>query len=148
VTTRDTTWLIAAIAIIVIGITYAIAIQPSDAILPQLARVSEPGFSTGNPTNDRLLASSAGQQATALGQVVGHSCAGGRAFYMGIGKPGVAEDKAFWSVECASGASWSVEIAPDSKGTTTVLECSMLRFVAKVNCFEKFSAHLPSVGQS
>jgi hypothetical protein len=95
--------------------------------------------STGNPSNDRLLTFSDSQQASALGDVVGDNCVGIRAFYMGMGKSGIADGKAFWSVQCASGASWAVEVDPDSKGTTTVLECSMLELIAKVNCFEKMS---------
>jgi len=71
-----------------------------------------------------------------LGKAAGEGCIGNRAFYMGISK----DRSAFWSVGCTDGSSYEVEIAADSVGTTTILECSILRAVAKVNCFEEFAA--------
>ena len=115
---------------------------------PQVPRVQ--AFDTGNPTNDRLLALSQGEQAAALGAMAGEGCVGNRAFYMGIFS-GTAphqtkeeqrlaailsmDHSAFWSVGCANGKSYEVEIRADAAGSTKVLDCSVLRAIAKTDCF-------------
>ena len=90
--------------------------------------------STGNIAHDRLSILPASEQAIALGQAVGEGCIGSRAFYQGMGKDRVAD----WSVLCKNGQSYEVGIAPDSTGSTTVLECSVLKAVAHMDCFKKF----------
>ena len=92
--------------------------------------------STGNEANDRLLGLTKSDQALMLGKVTGEDCVGKRAFYMGISK----ERGAFWSVGCTNGNSYEVEIDADSVGSTTVLGCSVLRAVSKVDCFKKFAS--------
>ncbi|MGC1602305.1 MAG: hypothetical protein WA757_18850 [Candidatus Acidiferrales bacterium] len=91
---------------------------------------------TGNEANDRMLALPKGEQASMLGKVTGEDCVGNRAFYLGISK----ERNAFWSVGCMNGNSYEVEIDADSVGSTTILECSMLKAVAHVDCFKKFTS--------
>ena len=92
--------------------------------------------STGNEANDRLLALPKSEQALMLAKVTGEDCVGNRAFYMGISK----ERSAFWSVGCTNGNSYEVQIDADSVGSTTILECSVLKAVAKVDCFKKFAS--------
>jgi hypothetical protein len=91
---------------------------------------------TGNKAHDILVAMPADQQAKALGQVVGEGCAGKSAFFMGM-QP---ENKASWSVLCTNGKSYNISISPDAGGSTKILECSVLKAVAHVDCFKKFSA--------
>jgi hypothetical protein len=92
--------------------------------------------STGNEANDRLLALPKSEQALMLGRAAGEGCVGNRAFYMGISKDRTAS----WSVSCTDGNSYAVQIDADSVGTTSILDCSILKAVAKVNCFEKFAS--------
>lgn len=94
-----------------------------------------PSFNTGNVGNDKLLVLPESKQAAILGETVNQSCVGDRAFYMGIGR---TDHKAFWSVQCTNGASWAVEIPQDENESTRVLECSVLRAIVGVDCFQKF----------
>ena len=89
-----------------------------------------------NIANDRLLALPKDQQAVMLGQVVGEGCIGKLIFYRGIGKTGLAKDKAYWAVRCANGKSYMVEISPDARGSTSVLDCPILKAVG-IDCFKK-----------
>ena len=91
---------------------------------------------TGNPAHDALAASPVDVQAYSLGRVVGDECGGGgeSAFFMGMHK----RKTAFWSVRCRDGSAFSVQIDPDAKGKTTILECSALKKVANIDCFKKF----------
>ena len=116
------------------SVTAAPAASPSIAPVSTTPRTTSK--STGNEANDRLLVLPKSEQALMLGKAAGEGCIGNRAFYMGISK----DRSAFWSVGCTDGSSYEVEIAADSVGTTTILECSILRAVAKVNCFEEFAA--------
>jgi hypothetical protein len=76
-------------------------------------------------------------QAATLAKAVGENCLGKTAFYMGIGKSGLSEDKGFWSVRCADGRSFSVQVNPD--GTSLVLECAVLKASNAGTCFKKLS---------
>ena len=45
---------------------------------------------------------------------------------------------AFWSLTCDNGQSWSVMIYNDAKGSSRILECSVLKAVGGGQCFKKF----------
>ncbi|MFZ0881873.1 MAG: hypothetical protein WAN14_00625 [Candidatus Acidiferrales bacterium] len=115
-------------------------VNATPAAAPAVAQVSTKlraaTKSTGNEANDRMLALPKSEQALMLGKVTGEDCVGNRAFYMGISK----ERSAFWSVGCTNGNSYEVEIDADSVGSTTILECSVLKAVAHVDCFKKFTS--------
>lgn len=90
-----------------------------------------------NGANDYLLSVTPKIQAATLAKAGGAGCRGQKAFYMGIGKSGLSEDKGFWSVRCADGRSFSVQVNPD--GTSLVLECVALRALNAGTCFKKLS---------
>jgi hypothetical protein len=46
-------------------------------------------------------------------------------------------DQALWNVRCANKEAFLITVDADAGGSTTILACSVLKFVAKVNCFEK-----------
>lgn len=85
-----------------------------------------------NVANDILLGLTKREQAVALGVVVGEGCSGNRAFFMGISPEDQTAD---WSVGCRNGASYELGIKPDAKGTTSFIECAILKAVAGVRCF-------------
>jgi hypothetical protein len=89
--------------------------------------------STGNVAHDRLLELGASAQALVLGQIVGEGCRGEYAFYMGMDK----EANAYWSVRCANGKSYQVQIQPNATGSTSVMDCALLKAVTKLSCFVK-----------
>jgi hypothetical protein len=92
------------------------------------------GTLAGNASNYRLLALPEDQQAAFLGMAVQEGCIGRRAFYMGSY---TKDNRAFWSVGCSNGKEYEVTILSDAIGTTTVTDCSFLRIVGHMNCFEK-----------
>lgn len=124
------------------------AVQQQAPLAPRVQ-----AFNTGNPANDRLLALPQSDQAAALGAIAGEGCVGYRAFYMGIfssKSPHQTKEEqrlaailsmdheAFWSVGCTNGASYEVGISADAAGSTKVLDCSVLRAIAKTDCFVRF----------
>lgn len=122
--------------------------RPDTAAVGQLKSKSEmasaPTVASQNEANDRLLSSSEKVRALALGMAVGNDCQGTRAFYMGISHADHTignvnlQDKnmAYWSVACANGNSYEVQIAPDSAGSSRMMECSLAAVVA-TGCFRK-----------
>ena len=85
-----------------------------------------------NPANDRILALSAVEQATALGKMVAERCAGTEAFYQGMVK-----GQSFWSVRCSSGEAYQIAVNPDTAGSTRVLVCGNAPPLA-TGCFKRF----------
>lgn len=57
-----------------------------------------------------------------------------KSFFQGLDK----KRNAFWSIACSNRQSFQVMIYNDSAGSTKILECSILKTVAKVDCFKKF----------
>ncbi len=55
-------------------------------------------------------------------------------FYQGSTKEG----NAFWNVACRDKKSYVIMIYNDSVGSTKILECSVLKVIAGVECFTKF----------
>ena len=92
--------------------------------------------SSGNPTNDRLLAMPEAQQAQALGNILRRGCVGVAAFPMGVTASGRAKGDAYWSVRCKNGKSYAVQIPPRGKGAV-VVECQVLQGTGR-ECFKKF----------
>lgn len=116
--------------------TAPIAKASQQAIPKPVTQQATPAPKPVNIANDRLLALPKDQQAVMLGQVVGEGCIGKLTFYRGIGKTGLAKDKAYWAVRCANGKSYMVEISPDARGSTSILDCPILKAVG-IDCFKK-----------
>jgi hypothetical protein len=87
-----------------------------------------------NGANDYLLSVTPQIQATTLAKAVGQKCRGQTAFYMGIGKSGLAQNKGFWSIRCTDGRPFLVQV--NSDGTSSVLECATLKLVNAGTCFK------------
>jgi hypothetical protein len=93
-------------------------------------------FATGNEANDLMLSLPQDKQLSALGRFVssaGYRCVGERVFYAGIAQERIA----YWSVGCTDGHSYQVEFAHDAGGSTKILDCQILKSVAKSDCFVK-----------
>lgn len=90
-----------------------------------------------NGANDYLLSVKPDAQAATLSRAVGEKCVGQTAFYMGIGKSGLSQGKGFWSIRCTDGRSFMVQVNPD--GTSSVLECAVLKRMNAGSCFKALS---------
>jgi hypothetical protein len=96
-------------------------------------RKAEPG----NPANAELLSRKPAERAAELAKAVGHWCIGTEAFPMGVTKTGKAAGFAYWSLRCADGSAWAVQIDP--LGELTAIDC--VHFNAEAGpkaCFKKF----------
>ena len=93
--------------------------------------------SAANGANDFLLAAKPNVQAATLAKAVGANCQGQTAFYMGIGKSGISQGKGFWSVRCSDGRPFLVQV--NSDGTSSVLECAVLKRLNAGTCFKALS---------
>jgi hypothetical protein len=82
-----------------------------------------------------LLTKTADVRASALAHIVessGDLCTGTTAFFMGLNPK---DNEAYWSVRCTNGKSYEVAIMADATGHTSVMDCDLLKAVAKVSCF-------------
>jgi hypothetical protein len=90
-----------------------------------------------NPTNAKLLASKPAERAAVLAQAVGHWCIGTEAFPMGVTKSGKAAGFAYWSLRCADGSAWAVQIDP--LANVTSMNCATFDALGNgKQCFKRF----------
>lgn len=78
-----------------------------------------------NHYNDELLKLSPQEQAAKLAAHLGLWCIGTRPFLMGVTKEGPAKGYAYWSIECAGGQSYMIQIAPNGQGAA--VDCKTLK---------------------
>ena len=92
---------------------------------------------TGNPVTDRLLGEPENRRIEILANMVKRNCVGTQAFLMGITVTGRARGYAYWSLGCANGQSYVIQIRPDKKGTAIIEDCRILHGTGR-ECFKKF----------
>lgn len=96
------------------------------------------GSAYANPAHEMLSKMSAAQRKSTLANFLvnsGENCPSvSRTFYQGSLQNG----DAFWNVACNGGDSWAVQIKNDSKGSTTILSCKVLKAVGGGTCFKEF----------
>jgi hypothetical protein len=95
-------------------------------------------------TNERILSLPPTQQTKVIASIVGKGCQGTSIFYMGQAE-GTNNDNALWSIKCANGKSYIVEIK--AGGGTGFLECSVLDTVHGTPCFQKLPAEKRTQGK-
>ena len=90
-----------------------------------------------NPASDKLEKLAPAERAGVLARAVGNWCIGTEAFLMGIEKAGAAKGNAYWSLRCADGKAWAVQIDPLAE--ITAIDCDAFKEVgAGKECFKKF----------
>lgn len=90
-----------------------------------------------NPANDKLLKLPPGERAARLAKAVGHWCIGTEAFEMGVVHSGPGEGNAYWSLRCADGSTWAIQIDPLAE--VTAIDCDTYKENgAGKECFKKF----------
>ena len=107
---------------------------PKKATTPEYSYSSP---STGNVAHDMLLAKTSGVRAFALAHIVtssGDRCTGTKAFFMGLNPK---DNEAYWSVGCTNGKSYEVAIKANATGSTSVVDCAVMKTIAHVSCFQK-----------
>jgi hypothetical protein len=90
-----------------------------------------------NRYNEELLHMSPQEQASKLADHLGVWCIGTRPFYMGMTKSGRAQGYAYWSVTCAGGQSYMVQITPQGQGAA--IDCKSLKEAGEGReCYKAF----------
>ena len=90
-----------------------------------------------NPANDELLRLSPSDQAAKLAHAVSQWCIGTEAFPMGVTASGKAKGYAYWSLRCADGSTWAVQVDP--RAGVTAMDCENFKADAPgKECFKKF----------
>lgn len=90
-----------------------------------------------NPANQKLLAMKPADRAALLAKAVGHWCIGTEAFPMGVTKTGRGAGNAYWSLRCADGTAWAVQIDP--LADVTAVNCATFNAMAGgKECFKRF----------
>lgn len=90
-----------------------------------------------NPANDKLLSMKPAARAAVLAKAVGHWCIGTEAFLMGVSTSGRGAGNAYWSLRCADGSAWAVQIDPLAE--VTAIDCAVFNAqAAGKECFKKF----------
>ncbi len=90
-----------------------------------------------NRYNAELLQLKPEEQAAKLAEHLGLWCIGTRPFFMGETRDGQAKGYAYWSITCAGGDSYMVQITPDGVGAA--LDCRTLKAQGKGReCYKTF----------
>lgn len=100
-----------------------------------MAALAVASLAAANPAHDKLAALNDADRQTALGAVlIGERCAVVRTFFQGFDK----QRGAYWNAACSDGRAFGVTIKNDAQGSTTILDCAVLKRIARVDCFTKF----------
>ena len=90
-----------------------------------------------NPANDRLEKLTPAARVDELARAVGHWCIGTEAFLMGVVASGTGAGNAYWSLKCADGSAWAIQIDPLEE--FTAITCDEYKAAsAGKECFKKF----------
>jgi hypothetical protein len=90
-----------------------------------------------NTANDKLTSLTPTERDAALAKMVGHWCIGSQVMLMGEVKSGPGEGNAYWSVRCAGGGDWVVQLDP--LGGYVAIDCKTFAANgAGKECFKKF----------
>jgi len=110
------------------------------AMLLGLAGPAFPAAKPAGPINafhEELLKLPPNERAAKLAQIVGNWCIGVRAFEMGVVAQGPRPGAAYWSLKCADGKSYAIEIDTDGKGAA--IDCNTYKeATAGRQCFRHF----------
>jgi hypothetical protein len=123
------------VVILVVAANHTDPSEPSNSRSP--TDNEEPQSASGNVAHDQLVRLDPFARAKMLGSIVvssGDTCTGEDSFFMGINRRNI---QAFWSVRCTNGKSYEVAIDGNATGSTSVMDCAVLKTVAKVSCFVK-----------
>jgi hypothetical protein len=92
---------------------------------------------SGNQASDKLLQASPAERAATLARAVGHWCIGTETFLMGVETSGPGAGNAYWSLRCAAGDEWAVQIDPFAN--VDAIDCDTFKAAGDgKECFKKF----------
>jgi hypothetical protein len=90
-----------------------------------------------NPANEELEKLAPAQRAGVFARAVGNWCIGTETFLMGVVTAGTGQGNAYWSLRCADGSTWAIQVDPLAE--ITAIGCDTFKDVgAGKECFKKF----------
>ena len=90
-----------------------------------------------NPANDKLEKLAPAERAGVLARAIPNWCIGTETFLMGIDTAGAGKGNAYWSLRCADGSTWALQVDP--LAGITVIDCDTYKAAgAGKECFKKF----------
>ena len=121
-----------------IGIRWCAALAITASLIAGSAECAErrPAKSI-NQANDKLVKMPPPERAGVLARAVSNWCIGTETFLMGVETSGAAAGNAYWSLRCADGTAWAVQINPLAE--IVAIDCdSFKENGAGKECFKKF----------
>ena len=120
------------IRIMMLAISVTAAVAPAGAQL-----VPPPGHGSLNPANDELLNLPPPERTEKLARSVSQWCIGTESFLMGVIGAGPGRGNAYWSLRCADGSEWAVQVDPEAG--VTAIDCNTYKDAAPgKECFKQF----------
>lgn len=90
-----------------------------------------------NPASDKLEKLAPAERAGVLARAVGNWCIGTETFLMGVVTAGTGQGNAYWSLRCADGSTWAIQVDP--LAAVTAIDCDTFKGAgAGKECFKKF----------
>jgi hypothetical protein len=90
-----------------------------------------------NPANEELLRLPPPERAEKLARAISQWCIGTETFLMGVIGAGRGRGNAYWSLRCADGTDWAIQVDPE--GGATAIGCTEYKVAAPgKECFKKF----------
>jgi hypothetical protein len=90
-----------------------------------------------NPANEELLHLAPPERAEKLARAVSQWCIGTEAFLMGVIGAGPGRGNAYWSLRCADGTEWAIQIDPEA-GVAAIGCDEYKKDAPGKECFKKF----------
>jgi hypothetical protein len=121
---------------IALGAPWGTALLAASMLLAGTAAAQRPA-KPANPASDKLEKLPPAERAGVLARAVGNWCIGTETFLMGIVTAGAGQGNAYWSLRCADGSTWAIQIDPLAE--VTAIDCDTFKANgAGKECFKKF----------
>ncbi len=92
---------------------------------------------SANPAHDKLMILAPAERAAVLARAIGQWCIGAETFAMGLVTAGQGVGNAYWSLRCADGTDWALQVDPTA--AVTAIDCASFKESgAGKECFKKF----------
>jgi hypothetical protein len=91
---------------------------------------------SANPANTKLQSMSESERQKTMTQFMrssGENCTVTRTFNQGSTKTG----DAIWNVQCQNGKAFVILLKNDAKGSTSIMDCAVLKKINAGECFKK-----------
>jgi hypothetical protein len=107
------------------------------AVNPAGAQRVSPGGGSLNPAHQELLRLPPPERVEKLARAISRWCIGTEAFLMGVVGAGPGRGNAYWSLRCADGTAWAIQVDPQAG--VTAIGCDEFAAAAPgKECFKQF----------